>query len=57
VALHLIDARGQEVKMSKLEKASKTHRIDLDNLTTGIYVLRIQTSGKRDVTRLLNITK
>jgi hypothetical protein len=57
VALHLIDARGQEVKMSKLEKAGKIHRIELDNLTTGMYVLRIQSSGKRDVTRLVNITK
>jgi Ricin-type beta-trefoil lectin domain-like/Secretion system C-terminal sorting domain/Bacterial Ig-like domain (group 2) len=57
VALHLIDARGQEVKIAKVEKAAKTHRIELDNLTTGMYVLRIQSSGKRDVTRLLNVVK
>jgi Ricin-type beta-trefoil lectin domain-like/Secretion system C-terminal sorting domain len=57
VSLHLTDARGQEVKLSKLEKAPKSHHMDLDNLTTGVYVLRIQSSGKRDLTRLLNIVK
>jgi hypothetical protein len=57
VDLCLMDAGGREVLFSKVEKAGKTERIDLEGLTTGQYILHIRTKGKRDVTRLLNITK
>jgi Ricin-type beta-trefoil lectin domain-like/Secretion system C-terminal sorting domain/Bacterial Ig-like domain (group 2) len=57
VDLRLMDAGGREVLFSKVEKAGKTERIDLEGLTTGQYILHIRTKGKRDVTRLLNITK
>jgi PA14 domain/Ricin-type beta-trefoil lectin domain-like/PKD domain/Secretion system C-terminal sorting domain/Bacterial Ig-like domain (group 2) len=57
VALTLSDASGKEVRFVKIEKAAKTHRIELNDLTTGQYIMRIQTAGKRDVTRVLNVTK
>jgi glucose/arabinose dehydrogenase len=57
VLLTVIDASGREVRFSSVERAKKTHRVDLEGLTNGSYVLRIHTVGKRDVTRVFNITK
>jgi glucose/arabinose dehydrogenase/PKD repeat protein len=57
VVLTVIDASGKEVRLVKIEKAAKTQRLELDGLTTGQYLVRIQTVGKRDVTRLLNLAK
>jgi Ricin-type beta-trefoil lectin domain-like/Secretion system C-terminal sorting domain/Bacterial Ig-like domain (group 2) len=57
VVLTVIDASGKEVRLLKIDKAAKTQRLELDGLTTGQYIIRIQTVGKRDVTRLLNLTK
>lgn len=57
VTLTLIDVSGKEARLMNIEKAAKLQRVELDGLPTGQYVLRIQTVGKRDVTRLLNITK
>ncbi len=57
VLLTVIDAFGREVKYSSVERADKTQRIELDGLPTGQYVLRIHTIGKKDVTRLFNISK
>lgn len=57
VTLTLIDASGHEMQRLSVEKAGKTQRIVLDNLTNGLYLVRIQTVGKRDVTRVFNLTK
>lgn len=57
VLLTVIDAFGREVKYSSVERANKTHRIELEGLTTGQYVLRIHTVGKKDVTRVFSIAK
>ena len=57
VQLTVIDALGREVRTLSVEKAAKTHRVELDGLTNGQYLLRIHTVGKRDVTRLFNITR
>jgi PKD repeat protein len=57
VLLNIVDALGREVRSLSVEKAGKTQRIELDGLPNGQYVLRIHTVGKRDVTRLFNITK
>jgi hypothetical protein len=53
----LIDASGHEMQRLSVEKAGKTQRIVLDDLTNGLYLIRIQTVGKREVTRLFNIAK
>jgi hypothetical protein len=57
VTLTLIDASGHEMQRLSVEKAGKTQRIVLDDLTNGLYLVRIQTVGKRDVTRVFNLTK
>ena len=57
VTLTVLDALGREVRFSTVEKAGKTYRIALDGLIKGQYILLIQTSGKRDVTRLFNIIR
>jgi Ricin-type beta-trefoil lectin domain/Secretion system C-terminal sorting domain len=57
VLLTVIDAFGREVKYSSVERADKTQRIELDGLPTGQYVLRIHTIGKKDVTRVFNISR
>jgi hypothetical protein len=57
VNLSVIDATGRTVFSSSIEKAGKTQRIDLNNNETGLYILRLQTAGKRDVTRLFNILR
>jgi glucose/arabinose dehydrogenase len=57
VKLTVVSMQGRELLSSKIEKASKTHRMVLDNLMNGQYIILIQTKGKRDVTRMFNITK
>jgi Ricin-type beta-trefoil lectin domain-like/Secretion system C-terminal sorting domain len=57
VLLNIVDASGREVRSLSIEKAGKTQRIELDGLPNGQYILRIHTTGKRDVARLFNITK
>jgi Ricin-type beta-trefoil lectin domain-like/Secretion system C-terminal sorting domain len=54
VVLSIMDATGHEIKSISLEKAAKTQRIDLEGFTNGLYLVRIHTAGKRDVTRLFN---
>jgi Ricin-type beta-trefoil lectin domain-like/Secretion system C-terminal sorting domain len=54
VVLSLIDATGHEIKSISLEKAAKTQRIELEGFTNGLYLVRIHTAGKRNVTRLFN---
>jgi glucose/arabinose dehydrogenase len=57
VLMTVIDISGREVRFSSVERAKKTHRVELDGLLNGQYILRIHTVGKRDVTRLFNISK
>jgi glucose/arabinose dehydrogenase/PKD repeat protein len=57
VVLKIINAMGHEVAALSLEKAAKTARMELKDLINGQYIIHIHTSGKRDVTRLLYITK
>jgi PA14 domain/Ricin-type beta-trefoil lectin domain-like/Secretion system C-terminal sorting domain len=57
VKLTVVNMQGREMLSSKIEKASKTHRMELDNLMNGQYIILIQTKGKRDVIRMFNMTK
>jgi glucose/arabinose dehydrogenase len=57
VVLTVVDLSGREVRSISIEKALKTHRVELDGLNNGQYVLRIHTDDKRDITRLFNITR
>jgi PA14 domain/Ricin-type beta-trefoil lectin domain-like/Secretion system C-terminal sorting domain len=57
VLMTVIDVSGREVRFSSIERAKKTHRVNLEGLMSGQYILRIHTEGKRDITRLFNITR
>jgi Ricin-type beta-trefoil lectin domain-like/Polysaccharide deacetylase/Secretion system C-terminal sorting domain len=57
VILTVIDASGHKMQVISIEKASKTHRIELNDLATGQYFLHIRTAGKRDITRMFIISK
>ena len=57
VTLVVMDAWGREMRSLAVEKAGKTQRIELNGLTNGLYMLRIHTTGKRDVARLINVVK
>ncbi len=57
VTLTVVDAWGKAVSSLKIEKAIKTHRVELGDLPSGQYVLRIQATGRREVARLFSIVR
>jgi hypothetical protein len=57
VILTVIDASGHKMQVVSIEKALKTHRIELSDLAAGQYFLHIRTAGKRDITRMFIISK
>ncbi len=57
VVLTVVDASGHEIKVVSLEKAAKTHRIELGDLASGQYLLHIKAVGKRPNTRLFIVSK
>jgi alpha-tubulin suppressor-like RCC1 family protein len=58
VALSFYNAVGLMVKKQMIEKVSAApQRVDMQGFGTGSYLLRVQSEGKREVTRLFNITK
>jgi hypothetical protein len=57
VTLSVFDAWGREIKVLSIEKANKTECIDVEDFISGLYVLHIQTSGKRDVIRKFMVSK
>jgi hypothetical protein len=58
VNIYLYNAMGVALKKLTIEKAtSAPQRLDIQEIKTGSYLIRIQAEGKRDVTRLCNITK
>lgn len=57
VELTVLDASGLQMQHLSIEKAAKTQRLELDGLAAGQYVLQIQPTGKRRVTRLFVVVK
>jgi peptidoglycan/xylan/chitin deacetylase (PgdA/CDA1 family) len=57
VNLTVFDAWGRELRVLSIESAGKTQRIDLGDFVSGLYILHIQTSGKRDVIRKFMVSK
>ena len=57
VVLTIVDASGHKMQVVSIEKATKTHRVELNDLATGQYFLHIRTAGKRDITRTFIISK
>ena len=58
VALSVYNSVGLLVKKQTIEKVSAApQQIDVQGFGTGSYLLRVQSEGKREVTRLFNITK
>jgi Ricin-type beta-trefoil lectin domain-like/Secretion system C-terminal sorting domain/Bacterial Ig-like domain (group 2) len=58
VALSFYNSVGLMVKKQTIEKVSAApQRVDMQGFGTGSYLLRVQSEGKREVTRLFNITK
>jgi PA14 domain/HYR domain/Ricin-type beta-trefoil lectin domain-like/Secretion system C-terminal sorting domain len=57
VNVYIYNAMGKLVKTTNVESAtSAPQHIDIDNLTAGSYLIRIQVDGKRDVTKQVQIT-
>jgi hypothetical protein len=58
VALSFYNSVGLMVKKQTIEKVSAApQRIDVQGFATGSYLVRVQSEGKREATRLFNITK
>lgn len=57
VVLTVMDASGHKMRVVSIEKAAKTHRVELNDLATGQYFLHVRTAGKRDITRAFIISK
>jgi alpha-tubulin suppressor-like RCC1 family protein len=58
VALSFYNSVGLMVKKQTIEKASAApQRVDMQGFGAGSYLVRVQSEGKREVTRLFNITK
>ena len=58
VGLYLYNSVGLLVKKQIIEKASTApQRVDIQDFSTGTYLLRVQSEGKRDVLRQVTIAK
>jgi hypothetical protein len=58
VSLFIYNSVGLLVKKQTIEKVSAApQQIDVQGFGTGSYLLRVQSEGKREVTRLFNIAK
>jgi Ricin-type beta-trefoil lectin domain-like/Polysaccharide deacetylase/Secretion system C-terminal sorting domain len=57
VVLTIMNALGHKVQSVSLEKAGKSHRIELGEMATGQYFLHIQPAGKRVATRVIIVSK
>ena len=57
VNIFMYNAMGKLINTTNVESAtSATQHIDIDNLTAGSYLIRIQVEGKRDVIKQVQIT-
>jgi hypothetical protein len=57
VNVYIYNAMGKLVNTTNVESAtSAPQHIEIDNLTAGSYLIRIQVDGKRDVTKQVQIT-
>ena len=52
VDMDIVNLVGLKMQHISIEKAGKTHQIDVTNLTAGQYLLHIQPKGKRTSTRV-----
>lgn len=57
VVLSVIDIWGKEVRSVTIEKALNVHRVELDGLPSGQYLLNIRATGRREVSRMFNKVK
>ncbi len=58
VSLSFYNSVGLMVKKQTIEKAmAAPQQVDVQGFATGSYLLRVQSEGKREVTRLFNIAK
>jgi hypothetical protein len=58
VSIYLYNALGKMVKKTIVEHASVTpQHLDIQDLNTGSYLIRVQTEGKRDVLKQVKIVK
>jgi hypothetical protein len=54
----MYNAVGLLVKKEIIEKATSTpQRVDVQGFSTGTYLVRVQSEGKRDVLRQITIAK
>jgi hypothetical protein len=57
VLITVVDATGHELKFTSNERADNIMRVELGDLPSGQYILKIKSPNKRDVTRMFNITR
>lgn len=58
VTIYVYNALGKMLKRLSVEKASATpQRLNIEDLNTGSYLIRVQTEGKRDVLKQVKIAK
>ena len=58
VTVYIYNALGKMLKRISVEKASATpQRLNIEDLNTGSYLIRVQTEGKRDVMKQVKIAK
>ncbi len=58
VKVYIYNQLGKLLKIEKIDNATVSpQRIDTQIFTSGTYLLRVQANGKREVTKLFNISK